>query len=96
MDTIEFYYKISEGQKGEIIDIPKHPGLKSYLNYDQDILVPKDAEYAILRQIGLYPPSIMWLDKEEYPVVGGHEKFIFGAENLAKRLDLALEKVDSI
>ena len=96
MDPIEFFYKIPVKHIGKIIDIPKHPGLKSYLNYDQDILVPKDAEYAILRQIGLCSPSIMWLDKEEYPVVGGHEKFIFGAENLAKRLDLALEKVDSI
>ena len=96
MEPIEFYYKVSEEQKGEIIDIPKHPGLASYLNYDQDILVPKDAEYAILRQIGLYSPSIMWLDKEEYPVEGGYEKFLFGVKSFAKRLDLALEKVDSI
>ena len=96
MEPIEFYYKVSEGQKGEIIKLPKHPGLVLYLNYDQDIRVPKDAEYATLKQIGRHLPTISWSDEAGHTVVGGYEKFKFGVKDIAKRLKLALEKVDSI
>ena len=95
MNSIEFYFDIPEEYKGKVIELPDHPELEKYQNYDAKIKIPTDARYLMLMQIGLCDPTISFYDKDGCPLGGGYENYIF-INSLEKRIGMIFGKVERI